>query len=164
MEIDLDICRIDSCHCLSAERLPSNVFERFMLKWFRQSRSSSDLFSSARAGDFRRARRTVLSGVPVDIRDTSGRTALCLAAKYGRTEVVKILLELGADVNIVGPDNRTPIYFAIYSRSIEVVRLLIAAGARLDVQDSVGYSPYNYAVSRSQTGILELLRKEDEKG
>jgi ankyrin repeat protein len=86
-----------------------------------------------------------------------------LAAKYGQVEFLKFLLVAGANVNHAGPDGRTPLYYAIYSRSNEAVRLLVASGALLDVRDSVGYSPYDYAVSRSQTEILELLRSRNEE-
>ena len=36
----------------------------------------------------------------INMRDSYGMTALCIAARYGRKAVVKLLLEAKADVNI----------------------------------------------------------------
>ena len=133
-----------------------------MFKLFRSSASSSDLFSSARSGDVKRARKTLNSGVEIDSRDATGRTPLCLACKYARLEVIKLFLKMGADVNARDQEGRSPLFHAIYSRSSEAVGLVVQAGADLNMQDNVGYSPYRYAVSRSHTQVLNLLRTPDE--
>jgi ankyrin repeat protein len=132
-----------------------------MFKFFRSAHTSLDLFSSARSGDVRRARKTISAGVAVDTVDSTGRTPLCLASKYGRTEVMKLLLINGADVNHRDSEGRTPVYHAIYSRSNEAIRMVVEAGADLDITDAVGYSPHDYAVSRSQTEVLEALTHKE---
>ena len=53
-----------------------------------------------------------------------GNTALLMAAKHGHADVLKLLLEAGADANI---ENRYP----------DIVELLLQAGANKDHKDSV---------------------------
>lgn len=48
-------------------------------------------------GDVSRIRLLVKQGAKVDFRDDSGETALMLAARYGRSRAVKLLLSLAAD-------------------------------------------------------------------
>jgi ankyrin repeat protein/uncharacterized glyoxalase superfamily protein PhnB len=64
------------------------------------------------------------------LRDTHGSTALHAAAARGHRDVVRLLLQHGADPNArdVG-DNATPLHFAAGAGHIDVVRLLIDSGA-----------------------------------
>ena len=59
-------------------------------------------------------------------------TPLCMAAESGRTGVVKILLDAGADLNKADRSGRTPLYFAAWSGSKEVVKVLLDRGADPD--------------------------------
>ena len=60
------------------------------------------------------------------------------AAEFPRVEVVKLLLDAGADVNAVAEDGRTALLNAIWSAdsSPAVVAALVEAGADLSVTDS----------------------------
>merc|ERR1712146_425670 len=59
-------------------------------------------------------------------------TALHLAAKYGHVDVLKVLLENGADVSAVDEDKLTVLYYAArYNRAEWVVQLL-CFGAEID--------------------------------
>lgn len=55
----------------------------------------------------------------------NGRTALMFAAGRGNLEVVKKLMELGANMQITTADNRTAFNYACWFGNIEVVKLLI---------------------------------------
>ena len=67
--------------------------------------------------------------------DPNGRGAetdpllLSAAAKGGHLEVVRLLLEAGADKNADRPDGVTALMLAAYNEHLEVVRLLLDAGA-----------------------------------
>ena len=65
-------------------------------------------------------------------------TVLMAAAEFPRVEVVKLLLDAGADVNAVAEDGRTALLNAIWSAdsSPAVVAALVEAGADLTVTDS----------------------------
>ena len=52
------------------------------------------------------------------------RTALICAAMEGRTEIVKMLIERGADPNLRDFDDRTALEWAKQNEHIETIRIL----------------------------------------
>ena len=71
-----------------------------------------------------------------------------LAARAGRPEIVRALLEAGAPVEArapyVGP---LPLMLAASCADFESVRLLLAAGASVDKEDPVGWSALDHALA-----------------
>ncbi|VDM95221.1 unnamed protein product [Thelazia callipaeda] len=68
-----------------------------------------------------------LSGALIDEEDDYGQTALILAIKAGRAEVVKCLLRLGAHVTDVDDYNRTTLHHAASINASDILRLLLEA-------------------------------------
>jgi ankyrin repeat protein len=64
--------------------------------------------------------------------------ALVFAAKFGRTDVVRYLLDLGVDPASCDGDHMTALHVAAANRHLDVVRLLLAHGAPLEVQNDWG--------------------------
>ena len=104
------------------------------------------LFEAISRGDLDAVKRQIAAGVPVDctdlITDTghdSGHTPLERAAYNGRVDVIKFLLEEGADVKRRGRWGSTPLLSALTSAStndhITCVKVLIAAGAHVNGQN-----------------------------
>ena len=120
------------------------------------------LLKSARAGNLRQARKAIASGAPPDTRDGHGRTALCLAVKNNRHEMVRFLIESGADVNFKLAYGRTPIYHAIHYGSLETLGLLLEAGADPTVKDATGQTPYEYAKSHYKSQMAAMLKQESD--
>ena len=96
-----------------------------------------DLYQAARVGDLAAVRAAVLAGADVngvqmrivDFREAP-ETALFAAAEAGHTEVVRYLLEAGADPDIRCMEDGTALTIAAArSGTVEVLRLLIDAGA-----------------------------------
>ncbi|KKP35907.1 MAG: hypothetical protein UR26_C0002G0209 [candidate division TM6 bacterium GW2011_GWF2_32_72] len=65
--------------------------------------------------DLKSAKRLLLVGVSVDIKDESGMTALMLAARMLDIDVIKFLLKNGADPFIVNCDNEIALEFIFKS-------------------------------------------------
>ena len=70
-------------------------------------------------------------------------TALTAAAFYGKTDMVRFLLSVGADPNGYPESNSgfhshaTPLHQAVQSGSLDTVKLLVEAGATLDAPDKI---------------------------
>lgn len=71
-------------------------------------------------------------GLPVDVQDQEGNTALMLAAYHGRTETVRALVGRGADVDLRNARDQTPVAGALFKGEDAIVAALVAAGADLD--------------------------------
>lgn len=70
------------------------------------------------------------AGVDIDIRDSfGGNTPLIYAIEKKYTEVVKLLIEYGADVNYENKKGKKPLNYAISSGKNEIIKLLVDNGA-----------------------------------
>ena len=69
------------------------------------------------------------SGMPIDIVDEFGDTALMGAAFHNRTEVVRCLLEKGANVNQETLYGWTALHFASLHNNTDVIKILVQHGA-----------------------------------
>jgi Ankyrin repeats (many copies) len=91
----------------------------------------SPSLNAARAA---RARSTpqpaTLLSTASDARDEQGRTPLMLAVMQGRRDVVRSLLDHGADPNVADSNGRTPLQQAKQSDLREIAAMLERAGAR----------------------------------
>jgi hypothetical protein len=89
--------------------------------------------------------------------------ALAVAAQFGHTEIVRLLLEAGEDPNRYNPPgghaHATPLHQAALAGHEEVVRLLVGRGARLDWKDTMfGGTPADWAAHAGKTEVEEYLR------
>ncbi len=71
-------------------------------------------------------------GVPIDIQDADGNTALMLAAYNGHPSTVQALIERGADVNLRNNRDQSPIAGALFKGEDAIVVALHHAGADLN--------------------------------
>ena len=68
-----------------------------------------------------------------------GWTPLYSAANKGYLEIVKLLIENGADINKSNNDGWTPLYSAADKGHLEVVKLLIENGADINKSNNNGW-------------------------
>lgn len=71
-----------------------------------------------------------------------------LAAALAHLDVLRSLIENGADINASTADNCTPLMIAIEKGNINVATFLIEHGANVDLKDDRGDTALHYAVSR----------------
>ena len=102
--------------------------------------------------------------LPVHIADWK---PLHLAAALGQVEVVRWLLQHGADAN-VATKFETPLQFAAMCGSTEIINLLVASGAKLDDIDapniSITREYYSPLTTAAGFGRLEAVRLLLDKG
>jgi len=93
-------------------------------------------------------------GVDLEEENPQGQTALMVAAYQGRLDLVKKLVESGAEVSHKG---WTALHFAASSGQIEVVRYLLDQSAYLDAESPNGTTPIMMAARRGDRAICQLL-------
>ena len=80
-----------------------------------------------------------------------------LAAKHGHLEVVRLLIEKGADATAEDKDKKTPLHFAAANGHLEVVRLLIEKGADATAEDEDKKTPMHLAAFNGHVEVVRLL-------
>ncbi len=98
------------------------------------------------------ANRSLVSAVSTD-----GWTPLHLAAFFGKTEAVRLLLNKGAQVNMrsTNPMQNMPIHAAAAGRHADVIKLLIDHGASVNARQHGGWTALQAA---AQHGDVETAR------
>lgn len=64
----------------------------------------------------------------LNMRDANGRTVLFYAARYGKIQAVKNLLNAGSNPNIADVDDSTPLHEATERCHYDVMKLLLSNG------------------------------------
>jgi hypothetical protein len=97
-------------------------------------------------------------GADVNVVDGNlNETALSQAVLRGNRELVKILLDAGAEVNEKNSSGLTALMYVGSDTSVEVVRDMIAAGAKVDLKDEEGKNALHHAASDTGTEALQAL-------
>ena len=87
----------------------------------------------------------------------NGGTALHLAAQYGHTDVVRVLLEHGARVDMRDPSGWRPLHWAAYTGRTAIARLLITARADVNAKTYDGRTPLRLAIQKKRHDVARLL-------
>jgi ankyrin repeat protein len=82
-------------------------------------------------------------------------TPLHNAAWYQHPELVKVLIEAGADLDAKNSAKKTPLHF-VARRNIKIAKMLIDAGADVNAEDEDGKTPWDYASLEISQALPEL--------
>jgi ankyrin repeat protein len=97
------------------------------------------LMNAVKNNDVALVRELIQQGVNVNELDANKDASLIIAAYKGYTEIVKLLLEAGADVSVVDPGMQaTALHAAAYAGHAQAAKLLIEHNIDIDKQ-----GPYN---------------------
>jgi ankyrin repeat protein len=90
-------------------------------------------------------------------------TALHYACVADSEDMVRYLVDAGADISAVDSNGQTALHIAITADFTDVAELLIQAGAPLDVADLHFKTPLHYAVEEKDMDLIQLLLRGLEK-
>jgi ankyrin repeat domain-containing protein 50 len=97
-------------------------------------------------------------GAEVNAADNGGWTLLHLAAYHSHTEIVRILVDNGADVEVMIADTKqTPLHWAAWNEDGLLLDFLLQHGANINAQNKKGESALHYAARYHQSILPQLL-------
>lgn len=97
-------------------------------------------------------------GAEVDVSDTYGWTPLMFAAKTGASDLIRMFLELNADINQEDKSGNTALLFASASGHVAAVRILLNNRAILKPNIS-GLNCLDVAIENQQGDVvMEMIK------
>ena len=87
-------------------------------------------------------------------------TPLMAAVYKSRENLVKVLLDFGANPDIADVNGTSPMHYAVIMRNTKIIELLIKADADLTLEDNRGKTAKDYAKMTQNETIIELFAKE----
>jgi len=138
------------------------LFLALSLGQFTSTLQALEIHEAARAGDLAKV-KAIVEKEPglVGAKDETGRTPLHWACRGVHVEVVKYLVERGADVNALDRSSIAPLHSIASRGHIEAAKILIGAGARLDAKTVDQSTSLHMAAAQ---GHLDLAAFLFEKG
>ena len=102
--------------------------------------------------------RLIGAEVDVDFQAGKGKTALMIAAKYGRNDLVRRLLDLGAKVNVRSENGGTALMFATLGNDLGTLDTLLLGGADVNAVGGFDWTALMIAaVKGDETAVERLL-------
>lgn len=86
---------------------------------------------------------------------------LLKVALYGHVEVMKFLVEYGADIEARAFHGLSLLHFAVRSRNLEMVEYIAELADDIDIEDEFGYSALHHAVAMDLPDIVKCLLDYD---
>jgi ankyrin repeat protein len=121
-------------------------------------KSSKQFFECLEKGDLTKV-ETLVKKYPelLQKKDKDGYPPLQSAIYFGHTQMVKILIENGADLAGTNNKNSTALHMAVELGKVDAVQLLIENNAPLDAQDNKGSTPLHVAVFGKKLDLIKML-------
>ena len=92
-----------------------------------------------------------------------GVTLLMIAATKGNADIVRLLIDAGADPNGTGDDVRSPLSRAAFMSHFDVARLLVQAGAKVNIRKNLskaGETILAHFVNLERVELVKLLLEQ----
>jgi len=137
---------------------------------------STALYRAVRAIDLASVKLLVDAGANPSLALTDGSTPLMAAAGLGAprggdeevteagdrndpVDVMKALVDKGADVNAANDAGMTPMHYAVQRGVDRIIEYLASKGARFDVKNKQGRTPADLARGRTATLVKQLTQQ-----
>ncbi|MDR1445541.1 MAG: ankyrin repeat domain-containing protein [Treponema sp.] len=109
-------------------------------------------------GDAEGLKKIITEDTNRDMRDALGRTALHAAMFQGNTEVVRILIQNGWDINAESTKGgNTPLHDAVMAGNVKAAKVLLEKGADKSIMNKAGFTPMQVAANDGKRDLVLAL-------
>jgi uncharacterized protein len=103
-----------------------------------------DFHTAVVSDNMEAVKQHIAAGSDINVRDPfGGSSPLISAAVFGKTEMAKVLLDGGADINFQNNDGSTALHTAAFFCRPEIVQLLLDKKADTTIKNKYGATPYD---------------------
>ena len=111
---------------------------------------------AASHGDISLAKLLLNRGADINWIGQYFHTALHYATISDKPDMVKWLLENGAEIN-TNSDGRSPLHIAAVRGNLQIVKHLLDYGAHVDTSDSFNFTPFSLACLRGHIDVVTII-------
>ncbi len=119
------------------------------------------IIKAAKAGDIAAVRKALATNPDlIRARDKDGSSPLHCAAWKGHAEVVRVLLDAGADINDHNNNDHwgtTPLHAAAHGNQLQVAEVLMSRGADPRAKNLHGKTPLDETAVHNASKVAKLL-------
>lgn len=124
--------------------------------------TDDDFFAAATEGNIELVRKGLADGINIDYHNDKGWTALVMAAFHQQSEMVKYLVESGANVNHASINGTTVFMYAktkvMETGNYRMLEYLLGAGANINQRDyKNGWTVLQYVKNIGHTEMERFL-------
>lgn len=122
----------------------------------------SELYEAIKLGDFALCERLLMSGVEVNgSNNLFYMSALQTSILYRQFEIMKLLIDYGADVNAIDKGGHSVLQYTIKFGYFEYVELALKHGANILYKDYFGNTACHTAIFKYKPHIVFLIMDEE---
>jgi len=104
------------------------------------------------------------NGVDLHETDSDGISALDMAIKFKRKDVIQFCIDKGFDLNVSKRKSGiTPVMLAACFHDLEMMKMILDNGGEINAVDKSGMSPKDYAKKLGQKKMIEFLDAQGAK-
>lgn len=136
-----------------------NYQNRHLPPAYHYSDYSQQFFRAVERGDINAVRAFLNHNMALGARNLQGDTPLLVAAKYGRSNIVQMLLARGANPNELDHQGLSALHAAALSGNETIIEALANRSADMNIRDNTGRTPLMYAVQKGNMAVVRSLLK-----
>lgn len=114
-------------------------------------------YAAARTGDNEVITEFLNAGLPIDIKNKKGYTALMIATYHGRKKIVNSLIKQGANVCMQDNRGNTALMAAVFRGEFSIAKTLMSEDCDSDQQNKAGQTAVMYATLFGRKALRDLL-------
>ncbi|HEY9049339.1 MAG TPA: ankyrin repeat domain-containing protein [Ohtaekwangia sp.] len=102
-----------------------------------------DIHTAVVTGNIEAVKQHIAAGSNINEKDPfGGSSPLISAAVFGKSDIAKVLIDAGADLNFINNEGSTPLHTAAFFCRPEIVKMLLDKGANKTIKNKYGATPY----------------------